>query len=618
MIGRILALKSKPLGSLSGTALTALLFGCLFWIGYDMQSDRLFASFPYHRLQTDAILAGHLSLSSSVEEIDHGLTWHNDQVNQVWGLGVALWNLPFELIFRLSGDSPCPDRIPLICLVVLVAWYVAHTGFVVSKQLNSMTAGILFVCGILFFPSMWNLILGRQAIFEQTILYACLISTAILSGLIRVLLLQRKNDIWFVSILGGLSALFRVTHGIYGLTAGLICVATALAPLAKRLLKGQQFRWATIAGALACGLPLLLGFLFLAFSNYSRFGSVLECGHRITNHWADIVFLTRFYNPFGSVSVIDASKELLAWIFLSPFHHPGSEWDQVVPFQAAGIRWRGTMQSTFDPSFLAISMTGCIGATIRLCGLIKRVRQKLPLELTPVQRLIAGVSVWVVTAFVGLSAFYLYAPIITSRYILDFTPSMMGCLVLVIALFGIQIPRAISVILATWLVIQAYFLWAPRDNGNQFFAVSRHELVGLPKAAGRKILSYDGIYSTHNHPTATKIEYNGLGWGTNGTALPIVTLMVDKPQFFELTVERRENDDYHAKIGNVALPLESIEHFQANKREMARVRFKIPENIRERNQSQVVYVCFRSKWEAEDRTSERLLLEVRWKHALRP
>src|SRR4051812_47956996 len=58
----------------------------LFWIGFECQIDRLYASSPYHRLQVEALLDGRFSLSSSIEEIDHGLAWYNGRINQVWGL----------------------------------------------------------------------------------------------------------------------------------------------------------------------------------------------------------------------------------------------------------------------------------------------------------------------------------------------------------------------------------------------------------------------------------------------------------------------------------------------------------------------------------------------------
>src|SRR3982751_6665047 len=74
---------------------------------------------PAYRAQVDALLDGRLALTRSAEGLVHDLAWTPTGVQQVWGLGVPAWQLPFELVGRLVGAAPFPDR------VALAAWLAA-------------------------------------------------------------------------------------------------------------------------------------------------------------------------------------------------------------------------------------------------------------------------------------------------------------------------------------------------------------------------------------------------------------------------------------------------------------------------------------------------------------
>ena len=74
-----------------------------------------------HRLQTDALMAGHLSLSTNLSFIEFDLTYSNGGVQQVWGLGVPLWRLLYELPAQLLFHQTAPDRLALwIALALLL------------------------------------------------------------------------------------------------------------------------------------------------------------------------------------------------------------------------------------------------------------------------------------------------------------------------------------------------------------------------------------------------------------------------------------------------------------------------------------------------------------------
>lgn len=594
----------------------------LVWFGSDCQPDRLFAASPYHRLQVEALLGGRLSLSSSIERIDHGLTWHDGQINQVWGLGVPIWMLPFELAYRLFGGRTFPDRVALLAAMALVAWYASHGGAAVAKVLRSRAAGITFVYLVLLFPPLWNLILGPRAIFEQTVLYACLVSIALLVAVVRFVLFQRRGDFWVACVLGGLSGLVRVTHGVYGMTAGMICGFVMLRSVTTTAsFTKKSCDWRKIGELLLGWAVLLGGFLFLAYSNSIRFGSVTECGHRLTNHTMDVIYLTRFGNPFQNASLVDASKELFSWIYLSPFHHYGSDAPDLIPWQASAYRWRGPSQLTFDPSFLLITVFGCFVGAMFLKDRARRCSWRL-LRLfnpsKPVQCIIAGMLIWFIVGTLLLAGFYLYVPILATRYILDLAPSFMAPFIMALLLLARRWPRLMPTLLVAWLCGESMALWLSRGSTSFQAELSKEELPSLPMSSGRKLASFNGRYAIENHPVETNIQYNGQTWNRDGMASPILTLVLDRPEFLEISVGQRPEeggtpDSYRAKIGNLELPVESSIRTQDGSNVIVKVRFGIPDRIRHQSGDQLAFLCFTTGWEPKDRRSQRRLYEVRWK-----
>src|SRR5512144_1742282 len=65
-----------------------------------------YAPNPGYRAQVDALLDGRLALTPAPDGLLHDLAWTPRGVQQVWGLGVPLWQLPFEALGRLVGYAP--------------------------------------------------------------------------------------------------------------------------------------------------------------------------------------------------------------------------------------------------------------------------------------------------------------------------------------------------------------------------------------------------------------------------------------------------------------------------------------------------------------------------------
>src|ERR1700704_4190932 len=70
---------------------------------------------PYYREQIIAFLHGDLALSHNPVDLKMDLCWSEKGVQQVWGLGIPLLELPFNVLARAFGYSFFPDRIVLAC-----------------------------------------------------------------------------------------------------------------------------------------------------------------------------------------------------------------------------------------------------------------------------------------------------------------------------------------------------------------------------------------------------------------------------------------------------------------------------------------------------------------------
>src|SRR5436190_13920770 len=77
-----------------------------------------------YRRQTDAFLTGHFALSQSPNALENDFAWGEKGVQQVWGLGVPFWRLPFELLSRLFGQQEFPDRFALAAAILVVGYIV--------------------------------------------------------------------------------------------------------------------------------------------------------------------------------------------------------------------------------------------------------------------------------------------------------------------------------------------------------------------------------------------------------------------------------------------------------------------------------------------------------------
>ena len=569
------------------------------------EGEKLYAPSPYHRWQADALLRGDLHIADSIQQIAHDNAWYNGKVNHVWGLGVGAWLTPFEAIWRLLGQKWFPDRIALGVAFAWLALYAGHTGWHIGRREKSPPVGIGFIWLVLCCPSLWALNYGSRLVYEETSLYATLLSLAILIATVRVAFWNRRLDFLVCAILAGLSGIVRPTHAIYGLAGVAVCSILLL-------LRTRPWKTIVLGNCLfASGLGVL------AVTNQIRFGSPAEFGHRLTVTPDIIVYTTRFGNAMKDATVADAAKELLGANFLmGNLERIPEKGEKLIPWETSYERWRDPYMSTFDSIWMALGVIGGFAAIGRLI---------FNARTAPIKRLwlrktetgvLGALVLWGALTVGGLTVFYLRLATFSSRYLLDFAPAFLS-LVLVVWLMWPRRHIALgTAALAGWLAFELHsiqFLPFPVP------LLDKEQLLENPPAPhGRLLADYRGRYKKGESPGHTRIAYNGYGWNTKTEiANSIVILAVDNPNFIELDLSVRKADAeglirpdlYRAMINAKFLPEPTI----VRNGDKITVRFPLNEDVLRREGEELVFLWFAKDYSSVERESRRSLRSVRWR-----
>ena len=390
-----------------------------------------YAPQPMYRAQVEAMLDGRLALATAPEGLRHDLVWTPRGVQQVWGLGVPLWQLPFEVIGRAVGCTPFPDR------VALAAW-LAIMGVALLRGLRApdptrrgwiVPLGALMITALL--PGFVALLRSRLEVYEEAEVYAYAAALILLGGLLA--LHQKPSARRYVLLLAfaGATGLIRPTVWFYGLATAILATV--------RMIRAHGWR----ARPLVLGAALFVaGGGALYASNAIRFGRGSEFGHRLNVHaLPGNLVATRFSYPFERVGTVAAAAELAGSLFDRPELRSkrGFYQHDLHRGQSALPRWREYYFTTFSWAYLPVLLAGLVlGARAwRRRG-------------DPRARLLLA---WAVLGGGPLAVFYLHAPSLSSRYELDLAPALVCLLVIAWCAAATRWPRAsLAVLLAAWSI----------------------------------------------------------------------------------------------------------------------------------------------------------------------
>ncbi len=464
--------------------LAVLLAIGLFAAGRLVTPTRWYAAQPNYRAQVDAFLSGRLALTEAPEGALHDLSWTDRGVQQVWGLGVPMWQTPFEVVGRAIGLTPFPDRIPLFCWLVLVMYASLRAWWRVDQPWWRGAAS-MFVTALL--PGFVTLVRGRMGVYEEAATYAYGAAMLLLAGTER--LRQSPSRARYLSLVAaaGLTGLLRPTVWFYGLATLIVASVVRRPRLAELALGVTLF----VAGGAA-----------LYATNVERNGSPLEFGQRLNlEPLPGNLYATRFSYPFQRVGLIEASKELVGGLFGQPERHwKRTFYDRDLHVWQSDVpRWREYYFTTFSWPYLPLLLAGLV------LGVVAWRRRDGP------ERWLVA---WAVLGGAPLAAFYLRTPSIASRYLLDLAPAF-AALLLIVWWAVARRPLAFAVLAAAWLanVVLAHV------------AMPRVAPVGRDAAATSAYAISRAI--AHDHPLPDAYDLDDPWLPTNTDVLPSFDRCID-------------------------------------------------------------------------------------------
>ena len=403
--------------------------------GRQITPSRLYSANPAYRAQVDALLSGRFAISHSPTALRHDFAWVNGGVQQVWGLGVPLWQAPFELAARAVGRSPFPDRIALLLWLAL-SFYVLIRGVRRDGDSWWITAGSVLVTALL--PAIVTLVRGRFGVYEEAAIYAYGAELILLGTTLRVVAAPCRWRYLGLLAFAGASGFIRPTVWCWG-------VASAIVATVAWLRAGGRHR---IAVAVLGASLFVAGGAALYATNQARFGSGFEFGHRLNlQSLPGNMYGSRFSYPMKRASLGTAALELATSFFdrpelrkhkVSRFYEPNLHRGV-----AAIVRWREYYFTTFSWWYVPVLLAGLV-----LGAAAWRRRAGPPGKQRQDDRFARAAFAWAMIGAAPLLAYYLRSSIVSSRYQLDVAPAFTVLLLLAWRAAAQRYPRAGFAVLA--------------------------------------------------------------------------------------------------------------------------------------------------------------------------
>lgn len=520
---------------------------------------RWYASNLAYRRQTEAMLHGSLALDDDPRTLGYDMAWAEGGIQQVWGLGVPSWRLPFELIAKLFGYAAFPDRLALAAALALLV-YALFRLLVFPPGANPVTqikrrpealAGVLL---LILFPPLLALCRTKFDVYEEAQAYMYFAALALFAATLSFLRRPTLTRYVILAAFSGLAAFVRPTLFCYGLASMFV---------AWMFMHRQDRRHAQslIGLGVFCAAG---GLLFL--TNAIRFGSGFEFGHQLNvNVFYPMIYATRFANPVLDAPLSTRVTELFSYLFLvrDNLHCCDGYASGIFPGQAPVTRWRDIYFSTYDLTFLAFIVPAWAASLV----IWWRRRAKPSEHIGEV----ALMGIWSLVSAAPLVVLYLNYPTMSSRYMMDFAPAfavaLWVSLHLLCQLARARYPQQPAIVIALLLTVSVWWVYQivttrifPDTGGG---AVAQINLGNPPNSPL--------VIDTSAYARATKndfgIPFNGYGWKhPNGRTASIVVLFLPGVERLELEltpvnkarVTQKDWDRVRVKVGLEELKLKSV------------------------------------------------------------
>jgi hypothetical protein len=570
----------------------ALLYAAsvLFFCGLVPDWGQWYSSSSYHREQSKALLHGRFAISNNPRDLSTDLCWSGGGVQQVWGLGISLWRLPFDALSELLGEPAFPDRLGLGLFMALGAYVVFVTWLDLgdksqkastSKSPNRWAGyGAVILC--LVFAPLINLLRSKMDHYYEVMAYLAFFGILLMCGTVSLARNPTWKKFWGLSTLSGFGGLIRPTLVFYAFaTVGIGVLIMFHYEREQRKFNLLDYSWTIVSRKLLTAAVLFsLGGIILFASNYLRFGNGFEFGHKLNvSQMLPSIYATRFDYPFKHLPLIESGRELFGALFqIDQFNGIDFYKSGIFSGQSSTIRARKFNYTTYDLSYAAVLFVSwLVGIRAALKWLWSSRRLPRETKNTPESLSTPWVLiVWSILSSLPLIGFYMKTHAIGDRYMWDFVPAFSAALIgLWLFVFDTVVVKApsrksrqmmllcLSLILASW---QAYEIISAKQGWGPSHSVTLEELAW--QSPKRPLVSSPNEYRTRKSLDALGIPFNGLGWETNGIVRCCGIFYVDSPRFLELeltlsqgyTTEDAPLNEMKAKIGLEKLNQLSIHH----------------------------------------------------------
>jgi len=622
-------------------------------------------SIPY-RNQTDAFIEGNLAVSTNVSELKFDHTWSEKGVHQVWGLGVPFWRLPFEFSAKLFGFGGFPDRVAfgvfliIVSFVVFRVWTDIGSGKIGQHRRSfsirrCVNIGCFALFGLLLFPPFLSLLQTQYAVYEEAVSYGYLFAILQLTGLVYFCKSPTGKLFSLICLLAGFGALIRPTLIFYGASTTLVATVVWVFRNSKSL-NARVRLYSVLFGVLLFSI----GGGVMWTTNLLRFGNGFEFGHKLNvQDLFGSMYATRFDYPFQDVPINEASQELCGALFFGKkLNYSDFYAERVFLGQSDSLRWRGFYFRTFDWTYIPFLLLGWL---VTICLLTSMVffqpQHKLPgkanfnapfwdlksLRKTSLrnslysffrskrdgvfqivscgdQFTILILGSWSLVSTILLFSFYLYVPVISSRYVVDFAPAFAACIgVTWFLLANVSWGKVANALACSafvgWTCAQIYLgrgeNIAPNSvTWSELTTIRRLKLQETPpvKLHPVKFLG-DGAAGT---------PFDRVGWNpVTGELKPLVILFLEDIEFLELELGVQNHPtiaanpyNFRAKIGLEHLELDRI----TRTNDHWIVRFRGPHDARWVSGVQTAFLATVQEELLAEQSTPWILKSVKWKN----
>jgi hypothetical protein len=571
-----------------------------------------------YRFQTTALLKGSLSLGADPTFLDGDMAWAQGGVQQVWGLGVPAWRLPFEVLARLFGQNMFPDRLCFAFALFLIIYAVmclfvfpskSQTLRLQIKKLNESPDILIPVFLLILLPPFLNLCQARMSRYEEAAAYGYLIGVAICCGMVAFIRNPRLSSYLLLMFFAGLGPFFRPILMFYGGATVLISLVYI-----------WRLKWKIWKSLL--GLSLFsVGIVLLLITNDQRFGSPLEFGHKLNINGIYLnLFASRFQAPFTFAPFTEVFKELFSALFLATDKFNGYFYDMpnFFPWQSKIWHWREFYFKVYDLSFLLMIIGGWSwGIRSFYLGIKKRFTATTFEEM--------ALLIWSLIASLMLFVFYLRCPFLSSRYMVDFAAAFGVALFIFFIRFRDFISKKfpqkfirhlVFLMFAGWWIFQVYPVKI--DEGFKYSSDQTHAAIMLQVSPLRfGFAPLPRLYDQKTNFGKFGIVLNGLGWDpSTATTEAALALFITNPKKLELflgpakgtTLTLQDYNRIQAKIGLEYLKLEGLEKTKKG----IMMRFKGPQNKIYQRGIQVAFIGFATVENLSPGLSKFRLYKVLW------